>query len=115
MPESIIKTPNHQSKKTGNFVRYGAAVLATLGLGAGFRYAGEHFDPFVTNLRVPAKTQPHLSYTVKPGDTESSIAANFGHADDLVYENMLNNQLPKSDQPTRSLQPGEQLEIPTGD
>jgi hypothetical protein len=88
------------------------ALLVAGGVGVALERGATAGDSFSTDMTVPTETQPHVNYLVRGGDSESSIAAHFGHANDLNYENMLNSQLPKADQHDRTLRPGEVLRIP---
>ena len=104
--------PNVNTHNPNKFVVYGSVVLAILGIAGVGKRLGELNNPFVSHTPVPAESQPHQNYNVRSGDTESSIAARFGHPNDLDFENMLNKQLPKADQPNRTLQVGEVLRVP---
>ncbi len=90
-------------------VAVGAGVLAVVGLSL----ERTKPDSFKTDIPVPTEKQPHIDYVVKPGDTEESITKKFDLIyDKTAYENMINNQLPKSDQGNRTLQPGENINLP---
>jgi LysM repeat protein len=112
MSETLTQTPNiHVNKKTK--VAAGVTAIALgLGIGVTMKRGVSAENAFKTDIAIPAENKPHIDYAVKPGDTEGAIAARFGHANDLNYENMINAQLPKADQHDRLLQPGEQLNLP---
>lgn len=88
------------------------ALLITGGAGLGLERSASADNSFKTDIPVPTEVQPHVNYLVRAGDTESSIAAHFERPNDLDFENMLNLQLPKADQPDRMLRPGEVLRVP---
>jgi Tfp pilus assembly protein FimV len=88
------------------------ALLITGGIGLALERGASADNSFKTDIPIPTEVQPHVNYLVRSGDTESSIAAHFERPDDLDYENMLNAQLPKADQPGRILRPGEVLRVP---
>lgn len=98
--------------RKNKLARTAAAILIASGLGVALKKANASADPFHTDIAVPTQSQPHYEYMVKAGDTEGSIAAQYGHTDDMNYENMINVQLPKSDQHLRTLRPGEHLSLP---
>jgi len=91
-----------------------AALLIAGGLGASLKRSASAENPFSTDIPVPTETQPHIDYTVKAGDTESSITAKFDVTgyDTTDYENMINKQLPKQEQHDRDVHPGDQLRLP---
>lgn len=94
------------------------ATLATLAVTGGlaavvYKSAAGSASSFETDIPVPVKSQPYLDYVVKHGDTEWSITgAHAGGHDPLAFENMINNQLPVADQPSRTLRPGEHIRLP---
>lgn len=112
MSEILTQTPNLHVSKKAKVAAGVTAVALGLGVGVTMKRGANAENAFKTDISVPAETQPHIDYAVKPGDTEGAIGARFGHANDLNYENMINAQLPKSDQHDRLLQPGEQLNLP---
>jgi LysM repeat protein len=103
--------PNNISRRTKAASAI-TALLITGGIGLALERGASADNSFKTDIPVPTEVQPHANYLVRSGDTEGSIAAHFEHPNDLNYENMLNAQLPKADQPSRTLQPGEVLKIP---
>jgi LysM repeat protein len=112
---TLNSTTHNRSRRPSKLKRIGQTTLVAAGLAGSlvaFKEAADSYDPFATDIPVPTKTEPHADYTVRSGDTESEIAARFGHANDSDYMNMLNNQLPKSDQHLRTLRPGEKLRLP---
>ena len=114
MTETITQSPNiHVSKKTKVAAGVTALMLGTsLAVVAKRGSSGEKM--FQTDIPVPTANQPHMDHIVTTGDTEGSIASEFNVSgfDTLDYENMINEQLPKADQPTRTLRPGEDLRLP---
>lgn len=106
-----INNPNNISRR-----RKVAAAITTLlvvgGIGTALERGASADNAFSTDIPVPTEVQPHINYLVRSGDNESSIAAHFGHANDLNFENMLNTQLPKADQAYRTLRAGEVLRVP---
>ena len=119
---SETNTPNYNSltrgheEKRGSKVKKVAATLTAVALlgavGKGVKDNMGNADPFYTDIPVPTEAGSYKTYTINPGDTEESIAAQYGHAGDLNFENMLNSQLPETDQKSRTLRPGESLRIP---
>ncbi len=105
------KNPNVQIGKPNKAAVLGAVVLTAAAVGLGVKMK-EGSNTFETDLNVPTESQPHIEYTVMPGDSESTIAEKFGHGDSMDYMNMINQQLPEADQSTRTLRPGEHLTLP---
>ncbi len=112
MSEATINNPNIRLSKINKILAPLTAAAVLGGIGLAFERGTSADSVFKSDIAVPTEAQPHINYSVRAGDTESSVAAHFGHANDLNYENMLNTQLPKTDQPDRMLRPGENLRIP---
>jgi LysM repeat protein len=109
--EATVDKSGHSYGRMGKITGALTAVALMAGTGEVIKnYEGA--DPFHSNIPVPTETQPHANYTVGQGDTEISIAARYGHVRDTNFENMLNNQLPISDQKLRIVRPGEVLRVP---
>ncbi|MBX4197474.1 LysM peptidoglycan-binding domain-containing protein [Candidatus Saccharibacteria bacterium] len=112
MSELLTQTPNAQTSKKVKAAAALTAVALAGAMGLSAKRGTSAVNSFKTNIPVPTEVQPHIDYPVKAGDTEGSIAAQFGHANDLDYENMINSQLSKDNQSMRNLHPGDQLNLP---
>ena len=112
MSEKINNSPNYRVSRKAKLGATAAAIAIAAGVGVSLERGASAESAFQTDIPVPTESQPHIDYLVKSGDTESSIAARFGQAGSLDFENMLNEQLPKADQHERNLRPGEVLRLP---
>jgi LysM repeat protein len=113
MSETLTRSPNIHISKVNKVLAPLTALALVGALGLAIKRGTNSENAFKTDIPVLSESQPHIDYTVRPGDTEGSIAQRFNVSyDSLDYQNMINAQLPKSDQSNRNLQPGEQLNLP---
>jgi hypothetical protein len=114
MSEALTQSPNLHISLKKKVASAAAALLILGGFGAAVKRGVSPSESFKTDIPVPTLIQPHIDYEVQTGDTESSIASHFNvyGYNTLDYENMINEQLPKSEQPKRDVHPGDNLRLP---